>query len=72
MRIKMKRTAAGPDRTLIEEREYTLPDAEAAELVAGGYAVQVAEPAPPQTEEAAPDGQTEEESDEGVDAEGGG
>ena len=58
MRVKMKRTAAGPDRSLIEEREYTLPQAEAAELVAGGYAVQVGEP----------DGQNEEETNEGGDA----
>ena len=72
MRVKMLRTAAGPDRSLIEGREYTLPHAEAAELVAGGYAVQVAEAAPPQpeAEEPAgePDGQNEEKTNEGGDA----
>ena len=79
MRVKMKRTGAGPDRTLIEGREYTLPDAEAAGLVDGGYAEQVAGPAQPAAEETLaeppagdPADQNEEERDEGADAEGGG
>ncbi len=45
MRIRMLATAAGPDRTLIEGREYTLDDAEAAGLVEGNYAEEVPEPA---------------------------
>ena len=82
MRVKMNRTAAGPDRNLIEGREYTLPDAEAAELVDGGYADEVAEPAPPQTEPAEvesqpeppagePAVQTEEDTNESGDAQAG-
>ena len=55
MRVRMLATAAGPDRTLIEGREYTLDDAEAAGLVEGNYAEEVPEPAPAEEEpQAAP------------------
>lgn len=64
MKIRMLSTAAGPDRTLIEGREYTLDDAEAAGLVEGNYAEQVPEPAPAEEEpQAAPPEQ--EPADEG-------
>ena len=52
MRVRMLATAAGPDRTLIEGREYTLDDAEAAGLVEGNYAVVAPEPAPAEEEPA--------------------
>lgn len=52
MRVRMLATAAGPDRTLIEGREYTLDDAEAAGLVEGNYAEEVPEPAPAEQEPA--------------------
>ena len=74
MRVRMKRTQAGPAGALIEGREYWLPEAEAAGLVDGGYAEQVAQPAPRQPEAPAgdPAGQNEEGRDEDSDAESGG
>ncbi len=63
MRVRMLATAAGPDRTLIEGREYTLDDAEAAGLVEGNYAEEVPEPAPSE-EEPAEEGGDDQGADE--------
>lgn len=45
--IKMKTRAAGPDGVLLPEIEYSVDDKMAADLVAGGYAVEVKPPPKP-------------------------
>lgn len=50
MRIKMKVTSASPDGVLNEGKSYDVVDAKGKQLVAGGYATEVAV-APPQPEE---------------------
>lgn len=39
MKIKMQTTSAGPDGVRLAGREYDVPEAEAADLLNGGYAV---------------------------------
>lgn len=44
MKIRMRTLASGPAGHRMAGKEYTVPDAEAAELIAGGYAVEASTP----------------------------
>lgn len=46
MRVKLRSRMAGPSGVIMPNEERELPDDVAESLIAGGYAVLVAEPAP--------------------------
>jgi len=48
MRVRMRTTMAGPERTVIAGKVADLPDAEARDLIKGGYAEAVGKAAAPE------------------------